>query len=134
MERADKKNQSLPCRIHTRLTQEKYDELSRVLKQTRTIRSLSELLRYILDNKVITVKVYDASMDKIMEELAGLQKELQAIGININQVAHALHRLNLPGDKLSQANEIITCCEATQHKISELFLLMTRLFDKWLPE
>jgi hypothetical protein len=124
----------LTCRIHTRLTQEKYDELLGVLNQSTSIHSLSELLRHILEYKKIVVQYYDTTVDRVMAELSGIQKELQAIGVNINQVTRVLHQLDLPEDKLFQAKEIIQSFRQTEQKINELFEMLTNLSEKWLPE
>ena len=124
----------LTCRIHTRLTQERYDELSAMLKQSMGIRSMSELLRHILEYKKIVVQYYDTTVDNVMAELSGIRKELQAIGVNINQVTRVLHQLDLPEDKLFQAKEIIESFRQTEQKINELFMMMSNLSEKWLPE
>jgi hypothetical protein len=124
----------LTCRIHTRLTQEKYDELLGVLNQSTSIPSLSGLLRHILEYKKIVVQYYDTTVDRVMAELSGIQKELQAIGVNINQVTRALHQLDLPEDKLMEAKKIIESFRQTEQKINELFEMLTNLSEKWLPE
>lgn len=131
MKRGKRKDEGLPRRIHTRLTQKKYDELSAMLSQSNGIRSLSELLRHILDHKTITVKTYDATADMIVNELALIRKELLAIGININQVARVMHGLILPADKLAEAGEIIAFIEQTDRKINELFGMLDKFSQTW---
>jgi len=124
----------LAYRIHTRLTQEKYDELSAIMKQSRGIHSLSELLRSILDNKKIVIQTYDTTMDKIMVELAGIRKELLAIGININQATRTLHQAYLSEEQLLQAKEILKDFRQANLKIIELFAVIDNLSKRWLPK
>jgi len=124
----------LSHRIHTRVTTEKYEELSELMRQSRNIHSLSELLRSILNNKKIMVETYDASLDKVMAELSGIRKELQAIGMNINQVTHRFHTEDLPEGKLFQAMEIVKLYQHTDLKVTELFSVIAKLSERWLPE
>lgn len=124
----------LTHRIHTRLTKEKYDELNALLKQSRGLHSLSELLRHILDHKIIVTRSYDASLDRVMEELSAIRKELQAIGVNINQVTRRFHTEDLPEGKLFQALEIAKLYQQADLKVTELFAVIAKLSEKWLPK
>lgn len=133
-EKKNDERRQLSYRIHTRLTKEKYDELSVLLKQSRSLHSLSELLRNILDNKKIIIETYDTSLDKVMEELSAIRKELQAIGININQVARAFHQTDMPEEKLFHALEIVKLYQQTDLKVTELFIIIATLSEKWLPK
>ncbi|WP_214072631.1 hypothetical protein [Mucilaginibacter sp. dw_454] len=123
----------LPCRIHTRLTQEKYDELSAILEQSTGIRSHSELLRHILDHQQIVVQHYDATIDKILEKFSGIQKELQATGVNINQITRAIHQLDVPEDKATKIIEVLEHLLRNERKANELFEMMADLSGKWSP-
>jgi hypothetical protein len=132
--RKSEEEQLLVCRIHTRVTQKKYDELTAMLDNARGIRSHSELLRDILENKKIVVQLHDASLDKVMEELSGIRKELQAIGININQVTHKFHIEDLAEGKLFQALEIVKLYQQTDLKVTHLFEVIAKLSEQWLPK
>ncbi len=121
----------LVCRIHTRVTAEKYRELSELLAKCRSIHSHSELLRHILDNRKIVIRTRDASVDGVMEELAKIRKELLSIGININQVAHRFHMEGQPGGRMIQAMEIVKLYQQTELKVSELFSVIAKLSTLW---
>ena len=123
----------LTHRVHTRITKAKYDELNALLQQSRCLHSLSELLRHILDHKAIVTRSYDASLDKVMEELSGIRKELQAIGININQVTHRFHIEELPAGKLYQALELVKLYQQTDAKVTALLGIISKLSQQWLP-
>lgn len=90
-------------------------------------------MRYILDERAIVVHTHDNSLDKVMEELSGIRKELQAIGVNINQVTHRFHLEDLPEAKLFQAREIVKLYQQTDLKVSKLFELIANLSELWLP-
>lgn len=124
----------LDYRVHVRLTKEKYEELCAILQQARGIKSLSQLLRYILDNKKIIAERYDSSLDKVMEQLSGIRKELQAIGNNINQVTRSLHIDQSQEGRLLKAMEIVKLYQQTDQKVTELFTLIASMSEKWLPE
>ena len=123
--------EELTCRIHTRLTKKKYDELSDLLKQCRGIHSLSELLRNILNNKTIITQGHDAAKEKIMEQLGAIRKEMLAIGVNINQVTHVLHQTDCNDELRVHAEEILRSCQDTQAKINEFFAFMDEFSARW---
>ncbi|WP_461789427.1 mobilization protein [Pedobacter sp.] len=129
--RKNRGNGNLTCRIHTRITAEKYRELSELLTKCRSIHSHSELLRHILDNKAIVIKKRDASLDGVMEQLAGIRKELLSIGININQVTHRFHIEDQPAGKMLEAMEITQLYQQTDLKVSELFSVLAKLSSLW---
>lgn len=124
----------LSHRIHTRVTQRKYDELSAILGQSIGIHSLSELLRNILDNKTIAVKTYDTTMNSVMTELSAIRTELNAIGNNINQVTHRFHLQQSPEGRLYEALEVGRLYQQTDQKITELFTIIANISEKWLPK
>lgn len=123
----------LNCRVHTRITQAKFDELITLLSNSRGIRSLSELMRNILDERIIMVHTYDNSLDKVMGELSSIRKELQSIGVNINQVTHRFHLEELEEAKLFHATEIVKLYQQTDLKVSKLFEIIANLSEIWLP-
>jgi hypothetical protein len=129
------KNKNTLCRrIHTRITQTKYDELNALLVKRRSIHTLSELLRNILDNRKIVVQSYDVSLDKVMEQLSGIRKELQSIGVNVNQVTRRFHAEEQPEGKLFQAIKIVKLYQQTDLKVSRLFEVIAKLSELWLPK
>lgn len=127
------KKDMLECRIHTRITREKYDELLALLGRSRSIKTLSELLRNILDDKEIVIRHYDSSLDEVMEKLSLIHKELQAIGVNINQVTHRFHIEDQPEGKLFRALEITKLFQQADLKLSEIFSVISKLSERWLP-
>ena len=77
--------------IGLRLTADEYAELEKNWKKS-TVRKLSEYVRRLLFGKSFTVFTRDQSKDELLEEMALLRRELNAIGVNFNQ---AVHRLNM---------------------------------------
>lgn len=127
-------NDRLTHRIHTRITQKKYEELSQLLTQSRNVHSHSELLRYLLDNRPIIIRTRNDSLDKVMQELGAIRRELQAIGGNINQITRHFHTQDLPTDRLEQAQQLIGLIQPLTQKIDELFLVIAKVSEPWLAE
>lgn len=128
-----KEEERLTHRVHTRITRKKYDELVALLSRSRGIHTLSELLRGILNHKKIITQHYDSSLDKVMEELSAVRKELQIIGININQITHRFHIEELPENRLYQALEVAKSYQRTEEKVERLFSMIAKLSELWLP-
>jgi hypothetical protein len=82
------------CRvINFRLNTVEYNLLVVGWKKT-TLKKLSAYIRKVLFGRVLTVRTRNASLDDFMAELILLKKELNAIGVNVNQATHRLHTLD----------------------------------------
>lgn len=76
--------------IHLRLRPEEHEKLMRKYNAS-TCRKLSEFVRNCIFEKPITMLHRNASLDRGLEELVILQRELRAIGQNLNQIAHKVN-------------------------------------------
>lgn len=85
-----KEEENRERKITTRLKPGEFLLLDRRFKKTR-FRKLSEYIRCILLEKPITVNYRDQSMDEMLEELALLRRELNAIGQNLNQAVRQIN-------------------------------------------
>ncbi|NLR68482.1 plasmid mobilization relaxosome protein MobC [Chitinophaga varians] len=131
MERVKKrKGLQLPHVIPIRISEEKYRELSGLLQQSHC-RSMSELLRKIIDNRKIIVGNVDQGNRLMLEELALIRKEVLAIGVNINQATRRVNSERLPADRLGHALEIVRLFQQADERISRLFTLMAKLSERW---
>jgi hypothetical protein len=133
MGRKRKEIDRLEYRVFTRISKEKYEELEKLLQGSRC-KTISELLRHILENRKIVVEHYDSSLDKVMEQLSGIRKEIQSIGININQVTHYFHLAKEPESKIFNALEIVKLYQQTDLKVTELFSIVAKLSELWLQK
>lgn len=117
--------------VHLRLTPEEHQKLQKRFQKT-TCRKLSEYLRHCLLERQVTTTYRNTSLDDFMEEMSRLQKELNRIGINYNQVVkklHTLHRIEgfrdwidtYEKDKIILWNKI-EAIENHLQKIGELWL------------
>lgn len=129
----ERKSGKLNYKVFSRINKEKYEELLAQLNKS-SCRTISELIRHILNHDKIRVITYDATLDKVMEQLSGIRKELQAIGVNINQVTHRFHKEQQPAGRLFQAMEIAKLYQQTEEKVAELFTIIAKISEQWLPK
>jgi hypothetical protein len=79
--------------LNFRVNVSEYEQLTESWKKT-TLKKLSAYIRKVLFGRVLTVRTRNASLDDFMAELILLKKELNAIGVNVNQATHRLHTLD----------------------------------------
>src|ERR1044072_3473443 len=84
-ERKYNKEEPLNALISIRVSTQLYDKLEGQRSHS-TCQTLGEFARRVLSEKEITWVHRDATMDGVAAELAGIKKEIKAIGTNINQV------------------------------------------------
>lgn len=129
---AREKSEKLACKVFARVSKTKYEELNKLLEHS-SCRTLSALIRNILLERKIIVQTKDATLDKTMEQLSAIRKELHAIGININQITRQFniypdfeHRIFLAGEAAQQYKQV-------GGKVDELLSIISKLSEQWLP-
>ncbi|MFX1705071.1 plasmid mobilization relaxosome protein MobC [Chitinophaga sp. CC14] len=119
--------------IKTRVTEKDFNRLKELLAKSRH-RTMSEMLRYIICGKAITIYNKDESLDIIMEELTRLRRELNSIGNNFNQVTRQINSLPSNEGKSFLILQASQSFAETQAQISRLYPLISNLAKKWLQE
>lgn len=119
--------------LHIRLTSTEYEKI--IKKQSKTTcKKLSDFARRTLLDKEVTVLVRNQSLDDLMAELIALKNELNAIGINYNQMIKKLHYLN----HTSEVNSWLTLHESARKilltKVDEIKLKIYQINEQWLQE
>lgn len=124
-------NNNRKRRIYVRLTEKEFTTLEKRCKNT-TCCSISDYVRHCLFSRPITIVKRDASADEAITQMSHLNRELNAIGSNFNQL---IRKVNAT----SQAAEIkglLLLFES--HKktmfsnIDEVKEQLQRLAEKWL--
>jgi hypothetical protein len=87
----EKNNNRTKC-VHVRLTPNEYEATEKKWKSTDCPK-LSDYIRHCLFGKPIVTTFRNQSTDELMEQLAHLYRELNAIGNNFNQSVKRLHTL-----------------------------------------
>lgn len=117
--------------LHIRLDEAEYNLLHRKHKKS-TERYISQYARKILLGEPIIARVRNESLQEIVTVLNKLQKDLNGIGNNYNQMLHKLHVL----DRLPEYKAWIMAQEKDgermKNNIQEIRDIVTQTAEKWL--
>lgn len=117
--------------INFRVNTAEHQQLLEAWKKT-TLKKLSAYIRKVLFGRVLTVRTRNASLDDLMAELVLLKKELNAIGVNINQATHRLHTL----DYLPQMQRWLVDWERDKallfNQLAAITEVMAKVEEAWL--
>ena len=119
--------------IIIRVTETMFKKLEQ-LKQQSYSPSVADVCRKILGNKKIKLYQQDVSMNPIMEELAGIRRELKAIGVNINQVTRKFNGANDENKRSYYALQTADMYRTIDGKVDRLLSVVSKLAEKWLQE
>ena len=102
------------------------------LRANSNCRTVTEFARRVLYREEIIWYHKDDSLENAALELAGVKKELNAIGKNINQVTHHFHIADSPTQKLVQAIKISEEYKKVAQKVEALLTITSEISKKWL--
>ena len=128
--KTEKEEELLSRSISFRVTQQKYRQLE-YLCQKSDCHSIGEIIRRILSGRPIKLFHQDVSLDRPMEELAGIRQELHAIGVNMNQIIRHFNGSNRESKRIYLANQALGQYSKIEAKVSLLLSLITQLAKKW---
>ena len=123
-----------PIKRTIRFTEKEDAKLGKLLQKSTYCQTLSELIRDMLFKKEITVNTYDASLQEVKLQLARIRNELQAIGVNINQITRYFHTAVDSETRLVYAEKVLPHYRKVEGKIEELFTTLSQLSRRWLPK
>ena len=119
--------------VGVRLSEEVYNRLEK-FRQNTDCQTLGELGRRILSKERITYFQKDATMDATAEELSRIRKELNSIGININQITHSFHNADLANQKTLHTLKVAEQYKKVGDKVDQLLAIVSQLAKKWLQK
>jgi hypothetical protein len=119
--------------IRTRVRAVVFQRLQNLVK-TNDCQSLAELTRRILSREKIICYHRDTSLDEPLEELIRIRKELNAIGVNINQITHSFHTSDTPGKQVFHSLKIAEEYKKVGEKVDFLSKMIFELGQKWLQK
>lgn len=123
----------LTHKLTIHLSQSYYEKLERWLSHSNC-RTVSELARAILYKEQINWYHKDASLESTAIELAGIRKELNAIGKNINQITHSFHAADTPNQKMFHALRVADEYRKVGQKVDELLKMVSEISKTWLQK
>ncbi len=117
--------------LHVRLTPKERERINEKFSKS-TDRKMSDYIRKVLLDKTVTINQRNQSLDDFMTEMISLRKELNAIGINYNQVVKRLNSL----DDISQIKTWLllhaSSGQILLNKITEIKFKINQLDSQWL--
>ena len=116
-----------------RVNENLYQKLAKLLHESNC-QSIAEVVRRILLRQKINCFYTDAGLNGVMEELALIRKELKAIGVNINQQTRYFNGSKSEGEKRFHAQQTFFLYQKVDDKIETLFVLISKLAEKWLQK
>jgi len=128
-----KPEQLLTHNIIVRVTEDDYQKYSK-LQEKSDCASVAEVVRRILAKEQIICFHKDTTMDVPMETLTGIQKELKAIGNNINQIARAYHNSKFESQQVFQMQKAADQYKEVDVKVSLLLSIISQLAIQWLQK
>ncbi len=117
--------------ITVRISQRFFDSLEEKRKKTNC-QSVSEMVRAILYKEKIMFYYTDASLNSTAIELAGIRKELNQIGHNINQVTKSFHTADSSSQKMFYALKGAEEFKRIEVKVDKLLIMVGEISKKWL--
>lgn len=117
--------------LHIRLNDSEQAKIIKQFKRT-TERHISQYARKILLGKPMIARTRDESLNNIITILAKLQKDLNGIGNNYNQMLHKLHL----ADTVPEIKRWLVQYEkeklSIQENIRQIKFFMEKSSEKWL--
>lgn len=130
MGRKQKQKERLAKIFSVRVSERFYNRLEEIRKNSNC-QYIGEVARRILYREEIIWYHKDATMDSTMAELALIRKELNAIGVNINQVTRHFHSADTPNQKIFQALKIVDEYKKVGQKLDRVMDVTSEIAKKW---
>jgi hypothetical protein len=123
----------LKRKVTIRVSDPFYRKMEKWLAQSNC-QTMAELVRSIVCKEKIIWYHKDASLESTALELAGIRKELNAIGHNINQVVHHFHSADESSQKVFHALRVADEYKKVDHKVDELMKIVSEIAKTWLQK
>mgnify|MGYP000901885760 CR=1 FL=1 len=130
MGRKQKQKERLAKIFSVRVSERFFNRLEEIRKNSNC-QYIGEVARRILYREEIIWYHKDASMDSTLAELALIRKELNAIGININQITRHFHSADTPNQKIFQALKIVDEYKKVGQKLDRVMDVTSEIAKKW---
>ncbi len=119
--------------ITIRVSDRFFNQLEEKRKKTNC-QNVSEMVRAILYKEKIMFYYTDASLNATALELAGIRKELNLIGNNINQITKFFHAADSSSQKMFHALKVAEDYKRVESKIEKLLIMVSEIGKRWLQK
>ncbi|WP_113638513.1 plasmid mobilization relaxosome protein MobC [Nubsella zeaxanthinifaciens] len=114
-----------------RVSQQQFNRLEKLRRESGH-QTIAEIVRRILSGKKLHLFYTDTTINAPMEELAGIRRELKAIGININQITRTFNTDKEGSQRQQYILQVASLYQKVDTKVERLLTLITKLAEKWL--
>ena len=118
--------------IFTRVNDGKYRELEEILSHPPD-RTMSALVRKILENRPIKIFTHDSSIDPALMELAEIREKIRLTGIIINQNTKSFNSHKEEREKEFYGKLAFQQFVTLDNKIERSLEIVTEIAKRWLP-
>lgn len=120
----------LKYKVGVRFDEKTYNKLKSWVEQTNAS-TVGELVRKIITKEKVTFYVRDISMEEPTAELIRIRKEINAIGVNINQLTREHQNEGVLDERLLQAVRIYELYQKVTDKVNEVWKEVNEMSRKW---
>jgi len=117
--------------IGVRVSEAFYNKLE-AQRASTNCQTIGEFARKVLLEEKINYYHRDAAMESVAAELAGIKRELNVIGSNINQVTRYFNSTALPNQKIFEALKILDEYKKTGGPVEKVLTIISTI--KWSPK
>ena len=117
--------------IVIRVTESEFNRFDKLRKES-DVKTIGEIVRKILAGQKVKIVYQDASLNKPMEEMALIRKELRAIGVNINQITRHFNQDHSDIKRAFYALKVSEEYAKVTPKVEELLSFISKLAESWL--
>jgi len=107
-----------------------YNKLKSQVQQSNAS-TVGELVRKIVTNEKVTFFVKDISMEEPTAALIKIRKEVNAIGVNINQLTEICHTIDSDEQKIDSMLKVAELYRQMMDKVSEVWKQVSEMSLKW---
>lgn len=101
------------------------------MKAQTTSRNLSQYVRDVIFEKPIIATYRNLSQDDVTTQMVVLNRELNALGNNLNQITKRLHTIH-SAEEQDWSQRFLSEAIAIQVKIAEVKEIVQKISESWL--
>ena len=124
------RDELLKYKVGVRFDAKTYNKLKSQVQQSNAS-TVGELVRKIVTNEKVTFFVKDISMEEPTAALIKMRKEINAIGVNINQLTELCHTTDSVDQRIERMMKVAALYEQMTEKVSKVWKQVSEMSLKW---
>ena len=124
------RDELLKHKVGVRFDEKTYNKLKSQVQQSNAA-TVGELVRKIVTNEKVTFFIKDISMEEPTAALIKMRKEINAIGVNINQLTEMCHTTDSVEQKIDSMLKVAELYKQMTDKVGEVWKQVSEMSLKW---